>query len=317
MNKENKHNKELVLSILIPSFNDEDYIKQCLESILMNISEEFEVILNDDCSDDKTLEIANSFNDPRLKCNLAHTKLGTVDNWKKCCHLAKGKYIYIVGSDDYISPYGIDKIIPLLDGTSIVTAPINCFSDTDNKTLDMQSTQEMITKIFLNLSEAEGKNLLLYSNHDELVHNFFPRHMMYRVFDLASGSGNTVFFYWVLLLFNKSKIVCSRDIFLNKRYLKRSKRETWNSEYHTVSIKNPLKYITKSIKDLYNTIHVLRISKDYILFLKILLLPIRQIEKKGGFHGLTNKNSSFYHLGTLPSFLLSPFFEIYKFFKKN
>ena len=92
MNKENKHNKELVLSILIPSFNDEDYIKQCLESILMNISEEFEVILNDDCSDDKTLEIANSFNDPRLKCNLAHTKLGTVDNWKKCCHLAKGKY---------------------------------------------------------------------------------------------------------------------------------------------------------------------------------------------------------------------------------
>ena len=79
MNKENKHNKELVLSILIPSFNDEDYIKQCLESILMNISEEFEVILNDDCSDDKTLEIANSFNDPRLKCNLAHTKLGTVD----------------------------------------------------------------------------------------------------------------------------------------------------------------------------------------------------------------------------------------------
>ena len=137
MNKENKHNKELVLSILIPSFNDEDYIKQCLESILMNISEEFEVILNDDCSDDKTLEIANSFNDPRLKCNLAHTKLGTVDNWKECCHLAKGKYIYIVGSDDYISPYGIDKIIPLLDGTSIVTAPINCFSDTDNKTLDM------------------------------------------------------------------------------------------------------------------------------------------------------------------------------------
>ena len=70
----------LSLSILIPSYNDELYIQECLDSILSNNSNDFEVILNDDHSDDNTLKIAKSYNDPRLKCYLPKKKLGTVKN---------------------------------------------------------------------------------------------------------------------------------------------------------------------------------------------------------------------------------------------
>ena len=312
----NLSNTNPTLSILIPSYNDENYIKECLDSILSNISNDFEVILNDDWSDDRTLQIANSYDDSRLICRKASKKLGTVDNWKICCKLARGSYIYIVGSDDYISPQGIDKILPKLDGNSIVTAPMRCFVDKDNSTMEIQSTPELISKIFLNTDKAEGGNLLLFSNHDELVHNFFPRKNMKLVFDFASGSGNTVFFYWVLILFHKSKIICTEDIFLNKRYLKKSNRVAWNSEYHKTSLKNPMKYVNKAIKDVHNTFIVLKVLKDIKIFLRILLLPIRQTEKGGGFHGLTRKNISFYHLGTLPTLILSPFYELYKLIKK-
>jgi len=193
---------------------------------------------------------------------------------------------------------------------------MRCFIDSSNKTRDIQATPEMISKIFLDLGKADGKNLLLYSNHDELVHSFFPRQILERVYGLAPDSGNTVFFYWVLLLFHRSKIICLEDIFLHKRYLKTSKRVAWNHEYHEVGFKNPFKYVKKAAKDVYNTLVVYRVSKDLGLFLRILLLPIKQIEKGGGFHGLTRKNAPQYHLGTLPSLLLSPFFEIYKLLKK-
>ena len=312
----NLSTKTPTLSILIPSFNDETYIKECLDSILSNSSQDFEVILNDDCSDDNTLKIANSYEDSRLICNIPSEKLGTVKNWKTCCEMAKGRYIFIVGSDDYISDRGIDNILPYLKGNSIITAPMRCFSDIDNTTIEIQSTREMISKIFLDLDKAESKNLLFFSNHDELVHNFFPRELMQKVFTLASGSGNTVFFYWVLILFHKSKIICTEDTFLNKRYLKKSKRIAWNAEYHKVSLRNPFKYINKSFKDLYNTFIVYKVLKDLSLFFRILLLPIRQIEKGGGLHGLTRKKTKYYHLGTLPSLLLSPFFEVYKIIKK-
>ena len=166
-----------------------------MESILSNSSEDFEVILNDDCSDDDTLAIARTYScDPRLTCNLADRKLGTVENWKACCRMARGNYIYIVGSDDYISTGGIDRVIPELTGDCIVTAPMRCFLDVTNATRDVQATPEMVSKIFLDLGRADGNNLLLYSNHDELVHNFFPRKAMSRVFGLAPDSGNTVFF---------------------------------------------------------------------------------------------------------------------------
>lgn len=319
MLKNKNYTPNLTLSILIPSFNDERYIKECLDSILSNKSNDFEVILNDDHSDDDTLKIAQSYNDSRLTCFLPNKKLGTVKNMKTCCEIAKGRYIFIVGSDDYITSEGIDNIIPKLideEGEGIVTAPMRCFSDIDNTTIDIQSSPDHISKIFLDLNKADSKNLLFYSNHDELIHAFFPRKIMKKVFGLASGSGNTVFFYWVLILFHKSKITCTNEIFLNKRYLKKSKRVAWNSEYNKSSLANPLQYIRKALKDLYNTFFEYKVLKDTILFLKLLLLPIKQIEKKGGFHGLTSKETEQYHLGTLPSLILSPFFEVYKIFKK-
>ena len=57
----------LSLSIVIPVFNEDKFIKKNINSLLSNSSRDFEIIIFDNCSDDNTLNILKSFNDARLK----------------------------------------------------------------------------------------------------------------------------------------------------------------------------------------------------------------------------------------------------------
>ena len=55
------------ISVIVPMYNVEKYLKTCITSILDQTFTDFELILVDDCSTDSTLEIAKSFSDPRIK----------------------------------------------------------------------------------------------------------------------------------------------------------------------------------------------------------------------------------------------------------
>ena len=56
-----------MISVAMTSYNGEKYIKHQMESVLANLQEDDEVIVSDDGSSDKTLEIIQSFNDSRIK----------------------------------------------------------------------------------------------------------------------------------------------------------------------------------------------------------------------------------------------------------
>ena len=58
--------KTPLVSILIPSYNHEDYIGQCIKSILTQTYTNFELIIVDDCSSDKSAEIIQKITDKRL-----------------------------------------------------------------------------------------------------------------------------------------------------------------------------------------------------------------------------------------------------------
>jgi glycosyltransferase involved in cell wall biosynthesis len=101
------------VSILITSFNREKYISQAIESVLSSTFHDFELIIVDDCSNDKTLEIARRFEaeDSRVKVYLNEKNLGDYPNRNKAASYASGKYIKYVDADDYIYPNGLEIII--------------------------------------------------------------------------------------------------------------------------------------------------------------------------------------------------------------
>ena len=65
------------ISVIIPMYNAEKYLRTCIESVLNQTFTDFELILIDDCSTDKTLEIAKSFDDPRIRLIFNEKNLGS------------------------------------------------------------------------------------------------------------------------------------------------------------------------------------------------------------------------------------------------
>ncbi len=101
------------LSIIIPIYNGENYIKHCLKSIYnsSNILDRFEVIIIDDESPDKSIDIINEFKNQYTNITIFSQKnkgLGGARN--SGINLAKGEYIWFIDQDDWITEGAIYRI---------------------------------------------------------------------------------------------------------------------------------------------------------------------------------------------------------------
>lgn len=102
MEKINSHIEEVFFSIIIPVYNVENYLNQCLESILIQNYSNFEIILINDGSTDSSFEICKSFQEKEAKIQLIDQKNGGLsDARNKGLLAAKGEYIIFTDSDDY------------------------------------------------------------------------------------------------------------------------------------------------------------------------------------------------------------------------
>ena len=88
------------------AFNREKYIAEAIESVLNSTFINFELIIVDDCSVDKTVEIAKKYEaqDTRVKVFCNEKNLGDYPNRNKAASYAKGKYFKYLDSDDTMSP---------------------------------------------------------------------------------------------------------------------------------------------------------------------------------------------------------------------
>lgn len=106
------------VSVLVPVFNAERYLAECLESILAQDFPDFEIIIADDASSDGSVEIIKSFaaRDSRIVWWKNSKNLGQAANCNACLKAAKGEYIKFVHADDIlISPLAIRKLAAALD----------------------------------------------------------------------------------------------------------------------------------------------------------------------------------------------------------
>ena len=103
------------LSIIIPAYNAEQYIKPCLDSILQNSKESLsktEIIVVNDGSTDNTLKILESYNQYKnIKIHTTKNK-GVSAARNLGISLAKGDWITFIDADDTISDHFVDKNIP-------------------------------------------------------------------------------------------------------------------------------------------------------------------------------------------------------------
>ena len=92
------------ISVCIPTYNGAKYIAQTIESILNQTFTDFEIIVSDDGSSDKTLEIVDSFNDPRIVRIDRLSKVGAEANWNNAVANASASLVKLVCQDDLLYP---------------------------------------------------------------------------------------------------------------------------------------------------------------------------------------------------------------------
>ncbi len=103
------------ISVLMPVYNCELYINEAIDSILNQSFEDFELLLIDDCSTDKTLEICKSYKDSRIVIIEKDQNSGYTNSLNYGLSIAKGEYIARMDGDDISMPTRFEKQISFLD----------------------------------------------------------------------------------------------------------------------------------------------------------------------------------------------------------
>ncbi len=94
-----------LISIIVPVYNVEAYLKRCIESILNQTYKDIEIILVDDGSTDNSSKICDEYKNKDKRIKVIHKVNGGLSSARnRGLDIAKGKYIGFVDSDDYISP---------------------------------------------------------------------------------------------------------------------------------------------------------------------------------------------------------------------
>lgn len=93
-----------LVSILIPTFNQGEYIGQAIQSAAEQDYPELEIIVADDASTDASAEVAAAFcNDPRITLHRNPVNLGRTRNYRQCLYeLARGEWVLFLDGDDYL-----------------------------------------------------------------------------------------------------------------------------------------------------------------------------------------------------------------------
>ncbi|SKB88833.1 Glycosyl transferase family 2 [Sphingobacterium nematocida] len=108
------------ISVCLPSYNGELYIKAQLESILMQLSSDDEIIVSDDTSIDRTVEIIESIGDQRVILHKGNSFKSPIYNLENALKKSNGDIIILADQDDFWLPGRVDLISQMLQKCDLV-----------------------------------------------------------------------------------------------------------------------------------------------------------------------------------------------------
>ncbi|WP_419870117.1 glycosyltransferase family 2 protein [Chryseobacterium sp. CT-SW4] len=124
------------ISVCLATYNGEKYITEQLKSILTQLGEDDEIIISDDNSSDKTIEIINGFNDKRIKI-LQNKDKGITKNFENALKNASGDYLFLSDQDDVWLPQKVFYSLKGLEYYDLVVT--NCKVTDENLNIINQS----------------------------------------------------------------------------------------------------------------------------------------------------------------------------------
>ncbi|MCD7778459.1 MAG: glycosyltransferase family 2 protein [Clostridiales bacterium] len=143
-----KATNEYNLSLLVPVYNSEKYIRKCLNSLVnQNTNFKYEIILVDDGSSDRSAEIIDEYEKLYDFVFIYHQKnSGTSAARNKAVRLARGEYIGFIDNDDFVEPNYVDLLLSKAYETNadIVRCGHNRFDVQKNEIISSRTYKDVI-----------------------------------------------------------------------------------------------------------------------------------------------------------------------------
>ena len=104
------------VSVVMTAYNREPFIGAAIESVLGQTYEDFELVIVDDCSTDRTLEVARTYErlDSRVRVVVNERNLGDYGNRNRAAELVRGPLFKYHDSDDLMYPHCLSVMVPML-----------------------------------------------------------------------------------------------------------------------------------------------------------------------------------------------------------
>ena len=122
-----------MISIIIPIYKAEDYLSRCIDSVISQTYTDWECILVDDGSPDKSGEICDDYSRKDERIRVLHKANGGVSSARNLgIDIAKGEWVTFVDADDYILPDYIERLMKHTDADLIISGSRHFgFNNTD------------------------------------------------------------------------------------------------------------------------------------------------------------------------------------------
>lgn len=119
-----------LLSIIIPVYNSEKYLKKCLDSVATQTYSQWECLLIDDGSTDHSPEICKSYSERDSRFKYLRKKNGGVaDTRNYGLEQVQGEYVGVVDNDDMLHPMMYQYLIDKLESTNSEVSCCNYIKD--------------------------------------------------------------------------------------------------------------------------------------------------------------------------------------------
>lgn len=138
-----------LVSVVVPTYNQEEFIAETLNSIINQSYKKLEIIISDDCSTDKTIEIIKEFSarDSRIKAFFSKENKGIPFNFNRAFDNCRGEFVAFFSGDDIMYEAKIEKQVQFLNENTncdLVMHQVDIFESETNKVLSThQNTGEL------------------------------------------------------------------------------------------------------------------------------------------------------------------------------
>lgn len=165
----------------MPTYNGASVISETLRSILSQGFFDFEIIVQDDCSTDKTEEIVRSFQDRRIKFYKNEKNLGYPGNLEMARQKATGEIIYLMGQDDILGARALQntwEAFQWSEGIGAVTRPYFWFDEAIERPVRAKKQLNSKSDEIVRITDDPQKVVAVFETLDQLSGLAYRREFM-------------------------------------------------------------------------------------------------------------------------------------------